>query len=312
MTKPDDSLLTPHQLRTVQKHADRLLREAAARHVFPTPIADIMAAAKLTVVEDELLDENTLRKFMAMAKSGLATLKSALSKVLGLFESNDRLVFIDKTVPKPKKPFVMLHEAGHGYMPHQSKAYGLVHDCEQTLDPDITDQFEAEANVFASETLFQGDIFTKMAADSDFGIKVPMDLAKKFGASNYSAFRRFTKTNGAACCVVVLNPVQTGPAGYYAEVRRVIASISFDQMFDTVPLAREINKQHPLARAVPHGKMRMVGRRELSLVDRNGDQRVVFAEAFNTGHQIFILMRDGGLKKTVVLTAAKGFYIPAR
>lgn len=37
-----------------------------------------------------------------------------MSKVFGLFEANDRLVVIDKNVPKPKKPFVKLHEAGHG------------------------------------------------------------------------------------------------------------------------------------------------------------------------------------------------------
>lgn len=301
MTKPDDSLLTPHQLRTVQRHADRLLREAGALQVFPTPIADIMAAAKLTVIDDELLDESMLRKFMAMAKSGLATLKSAISKVLGLFESNDRLVFIDKNVPKPKKPFVMLHEAGHGYMPHQSQAYGMVHDCEKTLDPDVTDQFESEANVFASETLFQGEIFTSMAADSAFGIKIPMQLAKKFGASNYSAFRRYAKTNTTACCVVVLEPVESGENGFYADVRRVISSTSFDRLFDTMPLARQVDRGHPLASAVPRGKQRIVSQREVLVVDKNGDQRVVFAEAFSTGHQIFILLRDSGLKKTSIL-----------
>ena len=53
MTRPDDSLLNPDQLANVHRHADRLLRAAAAHGVFPTPIDDIMAAAKLTVVDDE-------------------------------------------------------------------------------------------------------------------------------------------------------------------------------------------------------------------------------------------------------------------
>jgi hypothetical protein len=168
MTRPDDSLLQPHQLATVQRHADRLLREASALGVFPTPIDDIMAAAKLTVVDDEVLNENLLRQFMKKAKQfGLATIKSALSKVLGLFEANDRLVLIDKDAPKPRRPFIKLHEAGHGTLPHQSKVYALIHDCEKTLDADITDLFEREANVFASEALFQGEIFAKEAQQLD-------------------------------------------------------------------------------------------------------------------------------------------------
>jgi hypothetical protein len=60
------------------------LRDASALGRFPTPIDDIMAAAKLTVVDDEVLNESMLRQFMNKAKSGIATIKSALSKVLGL------------------------------------------------------------------------------------------------------------------------------------------------------------------------------------------------------------------------------------
>ena len=136
---------------------------------------------------------------------GKAMLKSALSKVLGLFEPYDRLVMIDKTVPTPKKPFVKLHEAGHGFLPHQSGLFGLIHDCEKTLDPDITDLFEREANVFAVEVMFQGATFAAEAHADTFGMKVPMQLAKKYGASNYSAFRRYVTTNPAACCVIVLD-----------------------------------------------------------------------------------------------------------
>ena len=106
MIRPDDSILTPPQLATVRRHADRLLREASALDRFPTPIDDIMAAAKLTVVDDEVLNETVLSQFLSRARAGLATIRSALSKVLGLFESNDRLVVIDRAAPKPRVPFI--------------------------------------------------------------------------------------------------------------------------------------------------------------------------------------------------------------
>jgi hypothetical protein len=205
MTRPDDSLLDPHQLANVQRHADRLLRDASAIGRFPTPIDDLMAAAKLTVVDDEVLDEGFLQQFISKVKAGLDTIKSALSKVLGLFEANDRFVVIDKNAPKPRVPFIKLHEAGHGTMPHQSKVYKIMHDCEKTLEPEIADLFEREANVFASEVLFQGEAFSEEAHAQSFGIKVPMKLAKKYGGSNYATFRRYVITNPHLCCVVILD-----------------------------------------------------------------------------------------------------------
>jgi hypothetical protein len=283
----------------VQRHADRLLKEASAYGRFPTPVADILDAAKLTVVDDELLDANVLQKFLRKARTsvlgGMAAIKSAVSKLLGLFEPHDRLVVIDKDVPRPRIPFVKLHEAGHGYLPHQSGLYALIQDCEQTLDPDTTDLFEREANVFASETLFQRERFAEEANGRDFGIKVPMDMAKMFGASNYSAFRRYITSSPHICCVVVLEPPTYGGSKgtFVAGVRRVVASKSFQSRYDCAKLFPVVTQDHPIAKSVPRGKkQRFTPEREVVLTDRNQDQRVCTVEAFDTKHQILILVRD--------------------
>lgn len=295
MTRPDDSILDPHQLTTVQRHADRLLRNASALGRFPTPIDDLMAAAKLTVVDDEVLNESFLRQFMKKARAGLETVKSALSKVLGLFDADERLVVLDLAVPTPRVPFIKLHEAGHGTLPHQSRVYQFIHDCAKTLDPEIKDLFEREANVFASEVLFQGDVFSAEAHKRMFGIKVPMDLAKKFGASNYSTFRRYVMTNPLACCVVVLEPLILDREGdFSATVRRIVASKSFHRIYDSESLFSGITRSHPVGPAIPAVGKRMTFQREIVLVDRNGDERVCIGEAFDTKHQILVLVRDVG------------------
>jgi len=296
VTRPDDSLLQPCQLATVQRHADRLLREASAIGRFPTPVDDIMASAKITVVDDEVLNEGLLRQFLKKAKSGIATIKSALSKVLGLFEATDRLVVIDKEAPKPRKPFIKLHEAGHGTLPHQSKIYALIHDCEKTLDAEITDLFEREANVFASEALFQGEIFAKEAAELDFGVKTPIALAKKFGSSNYAAFRRYVITSHNACCVVVLEPtVRDLDGGFSAEVRRVVMNKSFEGIYDGKVLTTTVTGVHVLGPVMP--RKRMTFGHEIVLTDRNKDERICIAEAFDTGHQTLILIKDAGIRR---------------
>lgn len=297
MTRPDDSLLDPHQLATVQRHADLLLRDAAAIGRFPTPIDDLLAAAKLTVVDDEELNDSLLRQFMNKAKAGIATIKAALSKVLGLFESNDRLVVIDRNAPEPRIPFIKLHEAGHGSLPHQSTMYKLIHDCEKTLDPYITDLFEREANVFASEVLFQGEVFTNEAHGQSFGIKVPMKLARKFGASNYATFRRYVMTNPNACCVVVLEPcVYADNGDFTADVRRVVMSKTFEKIYEGKVLCTTVSSSHPLATVVPRNGKRMCFQHEIVLTDRNRDERICLAESFNTTHQTLVLLRDIGVR----------------
>ncbi len=292
MTRPDDSVLEAHQLITVQRCADRLLREASALGRFPTAIDDLLAAAKVTVVDDEVLNESVLRQFMHKAKAGIATIKSALSKVLGLFESHDRLVVIDKDAPKPKIPFIKLHEVGHGTMPHQSNAYRLIHDCEKTLDADTADLFEREANVFASEVLFQGEVFSREAAEHIFSIKAPIALAKKFGASNYSAFRRYVTTNLVACCVVSLENIRQSPL--IADVRRVVMSKSFNAIFDGKILSTIVTGSHPLVPVIPGYGKRMTFDKVIILRDRNREERVCVAGAFNTGHNTLVLIRDSG------------------
>jgi Zn-dependent peptidase ImmA (M78 family) len=297
--------LDAQQLANVQRHADRLLREASALGRFPTPIDDIMAAAKLTVVDDEVLNESMLRQFMKKAKSGIAMIKSALSKVLGLFEANDRLVVIDKTAPKPRKPFIKLHEAGHGTLPHQAKVYSLIHDCEQTLSAEITDLFEREANVFASEALFQGEVFSTEARDMDFGVKTGVVLASRFGGSNYAAFRRYVITHTGACCVVVLEPsIAHVDGGFSAAVRRVVMNKSFEKIYDGKALCVTVRGSHPLVSVMP--KKRMSFGREIVLIDRNGDERICTAEGFKTGPQTLILIRDEGLRKrSGIIVSAK-------
>jgi len=304
VTRPDDSILDPAQLKTVHRHADHLLRQASALGRFPTPVSDLMSAAKLTVVDDEVLNERFLRQLMKRARAGLETIKSALGKVLGLFDAGERLVVLDSEIPAPRLPFIKLHETAHGTLPHQSSAYKFMHDCEKTLDPEIKDLFEREANVFASEVLFQGDVFSKEAREQPFGIKVPIGLAKKFGASNYSSFRRYVTTSGDACCVVVLDPTSFDCLeNLCANVRRIIASKSFDKIYDCASLCSPVIPSHPLAPAIPFAGKRMTFQREVVLTDRNQNERVCIGEALNTTHHVLILVRDVGprTRSTIIM-----------
>lgn len=290
MTKPDDSSLNPDDLRAVEKRARRLLDRADAWERFPTPVEDILEAADVTVAPKSAFDPAQLVAFAAK-KSAAAkkALKSALTKVLGLYDANERIIHVDDTVVAAKQTFLTFHETGHHELPTHRKIFSIFQDCEKTLDPEIADHFEREANNFARFVLFQGDRYRAMAADCQFEIKTPINLAKRFGASVYASAREFARTNPRACVVYVLEPIeQIDDGSLQANVRRIIPSPSFAEQFGR-PNDKVITLDHMLAPVLPIGR-RMTRPMPLSIGDRNGTPHECVAEAFDTTWNVLILL----------------------
>lgn len=294
MTKPDDSSLDPDQRRAVEERARQLLDRAEAWGRYPTPIDDILAAAKIQVAPAGIFDPAAIIAYIrgkaASAAAGAASLvKSAVSKIFGLYDSHENLIHIDGSVVKTKQSFLKLHETGHHEMPTHRKMFRLFQECEKTLSPEIADLFEREANNFARFALFQGDAYTRMAADHPLEIKTPMKLAKEFGASQYASAREFARGNARACVVYVLNsPTFVNGDGFRAVVRRIEASPSFAAQFGR-PTDTIVTPDHFLGPVLPIGR-KMTRPVSLSLTDLNGTRHECVAEAFDTKHNILILL----------------------
>jgi hypothetical protein len=288
--KPDDSSLQIFELAAVERQAQNLLNRASAWERFPTPIEDLLDAAHLRVAPKGMFDAAAFlayvkKKTVQAAKS----LKVALSKVLGIYDPNEQIIHIDDSVGMSKQTFLKLHEAGHHEMPTHRKVFQLFQDCEQTLAPTIADQFEREANNFARYTLFQGEAYKRLAADMPMGVKTPITLSKKFGASIYASAREFARTHHRACLVYVLEPIQLVPGTTaYADVRRIEASPSFAQQFG-IPTAERIETSDALGGLLPIGR-KMTKPTQLLYSDRNGDTHECLGEAFDTSHNVLLLI----------------------
>lgn len=289
MSRPDDSTLTASQRARVRKEAERALREAGAFGVFPTPVSRIMEVAKVQEIKGELLGDSLLSKLRAKAGSAL---KRALSKVLGLFHASEGLIFIDQTLHAMKQRFIRLHESAHGFLPWQRPMYAVVEDCEKSLDAESADAFDREANVFASEVLFQLDTFSEMAASEAFSIWVPVKLSSKFEASIYSSIRQYVSKNHRPCAVLVLNkPEICEISGFKTTLRRAVASTEFSKLFPGRQWPEHYGPDDELGAMVPIGKGRRASRpRRIELTDANGVPHECVAEAFTQGHQVFILI----------------------
>jgi hypothetical protein len=288
LRKPDDSTLSISQNARIQQEAKRILEQSEALGRFPTPVSDIMGVAKITLVPEDVLSIGFVERLRI--KAG-AALKRAITKVLGLFDAREGLVFIDKSVNEAKQTFLKLHETGHAFLPWQRGIYAVVEDCEKTLDPNVADLFDREANVFATEVLFQLDSFINEAKNYSFGIKAPLSLRKKYGASVYAAVRQYVSKNDLACIVLVLNPPELVDGdGFRATLRRVVASPLFTKTFGNIDWPGYFTPDHEIGAMIPLGSKKMSRPREIKLVDRNGICHECISEAFNSTYNVFILI----------------------
>lgn len=291
MQRPDDSTLTPGQLARVRGEAERALKQAGALGVLPTPIEEIMRVAQVRELEEDVLNPSFVAKIVAKAEKAGHAIRRALTKVMGLFQASEGLIFIDRTLMKVKQRFVRLHESGHGFLPWQRPMYALVQDGDNALDADTADLFDREANTFASEVLFQLDSFRDQAESMPFDILTPVRLAKKFDASNYAAIRQYVSKNHRTCVVVVLNMPELDPAvGFRATLRRVVGSETFLRMFAGMSWREVYTPDDEIGRLVPLNGRRASGKRQLGLTDANGTLHDCVAESFSTGRQVFVLI----------------------
>jgi len=290
VTKVDDSRLEPEQLRAVQGAARRSLDRVSAWGVLPTPIGDILDGAKIRIAPASAFDSRRIMEYLiGQAGRTAVVLKSAISKVFGIYDAYEHLIHIDHTVNQSKQNFLKLHEAGHHELPAHRKIFRIFQECEKTLEPEIADLFEREANNFARYVLFQDNGFRNMAADHELQIKTPIKLATKFGASIYASCREYARTHHRACAVYVLEPITyCARSGARAEVRRIEVSRSFAQQFGR-PAETVITLHHSLGRVLPMGR-RMTKPTTISITDRNGQAHECVAEAFDTTFNVLILL----------------------
>lgn len=224
---------------------------------------------------------------------------------MGLFLSSERLIFIDQSLLEVKKQFIRLHETAHGFLPWQRPMYLMVEDSKDELDPDTADLFEREANVFASEVLFQLDDFSERLVDVDFSIWAPVREAKVFGASNYSSIRQYVSKNHRDCAVVVLNPPKPSVNGFEASLRRCVQSSTFSDRFGLVHWPNAFGPDDQVGKLEPLGKRRASGVQPFLMRDRNGDAVECQAEAFSTGHNVFVLIcTNDSLHRSPLLKAS--------
>lgn len=246
MRRIDDCEPSLEDLPAIRRHADALLREAGAYGKFPTPTADLVAAAGLNVEHTLFTDEGILKR-MDAAPAG--RVKRARDELLGVVDIRGRTIYVRPEIPLGNLPPLVLHEAAHAYLRWQRDIYLFAQEGGAELRHDVRDRFEREANQFAWELLFQLDRFRHDAENGEFSLRTPVQLSRRYGTTCYAAIRWFVKTNRRACALLVLSRSQAAGGSSWS-LRKVVQSTSFTRRFGEVPWAdlfEDLGCREPLA-----------------------------------------------------------------
>lgn len=183
-----DSIISgPDEIEIIKKHAAKLIENAGAKGIFPTPIEKLLAAANIEEVYDT---EEAHESFLKTAtKETKAAFLSAFNKIRGFADLKRRVNYIAPEPATARQNWVKLHELGHQCLPWQKEAMTFVED-NMSLSLECEEEFEKEANAFAGEILFQGDTFLDALSSLRPDFNTVFHLANHFGASRHSAARQ--------------------------------------------------------------------------------------------------------------------------
>lgn len=225
----------------IDKISYELLKGSKSLDVFPTPVNKIMEYSDFVL--DNKIDLLNIEHsfFDTFKEKSIKTLQSGLSKIKGIFDRSEKTIYIDASLEKNtgKKNFVQLHEIGHGVLNWQNETT-LFLDNDTTLSLEMEEQFEEEANYFASLTLFQQDRFANEAKKMNLGLASVMALKQKFGASVHSTFRNYVLNSPNRCVLLVLTPIR-GSKGNSAicTTRNLFYSKSFTKEIGELQLPKD-------------------------------------------------------------------------
>lgn len=277
-------------IKDIEKISFDILKDSKSLDIFPTPIDKIVSYVDLTVssnIDISQIHEGYKSKYPD-------ALHRALAKVRGLLDRKEKKVYLDLNQLDSRKNFVKLHEVGHDVLPWQPKCFDVLDDDDESLKLDTHEEFEAEANFFASVTLFQHDRFISAMNKRALDIDTPMQLSTLFGASIHATLRRYVEYSEKRCALLVLeNPSRCG-----ALLRNKFQSPSFTSTFGEMNIPNVLDYfAWPFVQDYIQ-KRNHIKNGAFSLLTSNGLTQFTY-HFFNNSYNAFVFLFPNGEKKII-------------
>lgn len=267
-------------------HADRLsIRTQAERfletHGFSTPPLppDQALAARNLEVSQLSLDDLLVNANLAPQDH---------QKIQAMLNANTRSVLFKRGLPQQKKQWGSLHEVGHEFLPWQRE---LLYCCPLLLlPPNVQEQFEGEADLFAAESFFFGDKFHKQAFSGDLSLTTAIELATDvYQTSLHATFAHYVEESPQPHCLLVWKPKTSNGScrpseglalHYYVKSKGFNGHVSPGQNADPDGIVNKLLNEPSLG----------VVRHELRFPGSSGQGLVAQAESFSNSYNVFTLI----------------------
>ncbi len=266
-----------------------LLKQSKAIDVFPTPVDDIIQYSNLNVSNEINLSKVDDGFFTKTS----ATISKLMQKVRGYLDRREKIIYLDLSQSPGRKNFIKLHETGHEYLPWQKQILEFLDD-DETLDPLTNEEFEAEANYFASITLFQHDRFKNQISSLPLSIESVKHLSKTFGASMHATFRTYVERSKKRCALLVLQNVSPKGCQALCEVRNYFQSTSFSKKFGDLTWESPLGYKWPFVQDY-YFRKRFKKNGEISLLTTDGNVDFTY-HFFNNTYNAFVFLFPKGEK----------------
>lgn len=269
-----------------------ILKSSKALDVFPTPVDKIVQYSELYVaggIDLKSLEKKYKTSFFSEA------LKSGLSKIRGFLDRREKLIYLDMDQIASRQNFVTLHETGHNVLPWQSQTLEFLDD-DETLDPDTQEEFEKEANYFASVTLFQNDRFDNQVKKFELGMPSIVQLSSHFGASVHATFRRYVENSKFRCALLILKNLSEKGKVPNGDFRNAFHSESFLNDFGSIEWPENFGYKWEFIKDHLFLKKKWKTNGKINLKTQNGNIEFTY-HYFENSYNAFVLIFPKGENK---------------
>jgi hypothetical protein len=284
MGKLHASIKSPEEL-GAQEILETLLVEAGTAGVLPTNEKKLLHFLGLQQLSFDFVNE---MDWVTEENTVPGELRAAL-------HLQERVVATQSGQGEKRTRFSIFHEIAHCVLPEHFQRIFI--DTDQTLGWWTKARMEREANRFAADLLFQGNLFTEEALSLPTGLNTVLGLAPKFGASYESGLRRYTETHVEQCALIVYERIpRKSQDGDLDEddyrIHYIVTSPSFRRdFFSSVELSGGKCKASDIFGRATIWPLSSVIEQELT-IDREGKNSWHFeTEVFTNSYKVFQFVR---------------------
>lgn len=271
----------------IEKISFDLLKQSKSIDIFPTPVDNIVQYANLYIEKKIDLSRINQSFLSKLTETAATKFIEAFEQVRGFIDRREKVIYLDLSQNQQRQNFIKLHEVGHDTLFWQKKILEHLDD-DHTLDPATQEEFEAEANYFASVTLFQHDRFEREIKSLELSIKTPMYLAKKFGASVHASLRRYVECSKKRCALLVLENISQKGEFPQCKKRDFFQSSKFTDSFGEIYIPCIFGYKWPFTQDYYHRK-KYHENGFVNLSTENGDVEFKY-HFFNNSFNAFIFL----------------------